>query len=836
MPPPISGTDRSAGGVLPEIDLPDRLRRALVLVEQLRADGIHFAPIRHHSPACSVALRAQLTDLAPAVILIEGPEEYTHLLPQLIDPGTVPPVAVLSHHREPGGRTTTGFYPLAEFSPEWVALRSGAAGGAEVAFIDLPWASASRRVDQDAESRSIQQERHLAHSTTLQALARLEHCRDHDELWDHLFELRTPAELRNWRRVFGDVFVWSALARSDYELPVLRGEGSIARESLMAARIAEHRQRSDGPVVVVTGAFHTLALIEALAGSDLGAVVREAAPQGGHPPAPVDAGSSWLIRYDFRRLDALGGYSAGMPSPGWYHRVWAGLSGTADPADPADPTVEMLVDIAHHTSRAGTSEVLGVADVSAAAAHAWRLAELRGHPAPGRTDVLDAVTSCFVKDDAGPSPALREALEAGFTGLGQGSVPAGTPAPPIIADTRRRAEDLRLNLTDSDTRHTSLDLRRNPRHRRRSRFLTAMSFLGTGFARRTAGPDLVGGTGLGLLYEEWDYAWTPMTEAELLDLAEEGSTVDEIALSRLRGLELAVDTTAARRSANHAVQVLIQAAVMGLSEHSAGLAELVRTHLQEDPSLASVISAGRRLVGLRQARDQLDLGEAAWIDDLLTRVEPVVAYLLSTLGEGSVEDDEETVDALLAVRRLDGDLAVLLRPGQERPTGSPITRELLRLRASPNAAIAGALTGLAVVDGSGTEEDLGAGLSAQLRTGADVERAVRYLTGFMKATPDLLLHSPELLSVVHRALITLPAEQFLGYLPELRRAFTWLKPRETARLAEQVTALGGIDARSDDLNVRHHELTAADLERGRRLELSLRESLAEDGLADWTGT
>ena len=56
------------------------------------------------------------TSLAPATLVMR--------------PATRPPVAVLSV-----GERRSGFYPLADFSPEWVALRWGSTQGAEVAFV-----------------------------------------------------------------------------------------------------------------------------------------------------------------------------------------------------------------------------------------------------------------------------------------------------------------------------------------------------------------------------------------------------------------------------------------------------------------------------------------------------------------------------------------------------------------------------------------------------------------------------------------------------------------------------------------------------------------------------
>jgi hypothetical protein len=77
--------------------------------EKLHANGLYFAPLRHHSPACAFALQAMLRELRPAAVLIEGPDGFNDMLPLLLDPRTRPPVALLCQTQAAGddgqGRT-----------------------------------------------------------------------------------------------------------------------------------------------------------------------------------------------------------------------------------------------------------------------------------------------------------------------------------------------------------------------------------------------------------------------------------------------------------------------------------------------------------------------------------------------------------------------------------------------------------------------------------------------------------------------------------------------------------------------------------------------------------
>ncbi|WP_157257612.1 DUF5682 family protein [Oerskovia sp. Root918] len=864
------GPVRAAWGLAPE-----RMQRAVAGVEQLRAEGIYLAPVRHHSPACALAVEALLDEVRPAVVLVEGPEEYGRLLPVLLDPRTRPPVAVLSLGTDGKG---AGFYPLAEFSPEWVALRTADRLGAEVAFVDRSWAAREAAVapgtsdapdapdapgdaEDDAFARTLQSERNLAHSRTVAAIAERLGCRDHDEVWDHLFEARTREQLTDWRELFDDVFAWAALARLDYEEEVLDADGSLAREALMSARVAEHRARVEGPVVVVTGAFHTLALVEALTGAPEGGAVVDRRPAGGYgDPAAADA---WLIRYDHERLDGLRGYGAGMPSPGYYERLWAAHR---DPAGPAALSTALLVDVAAAATTRGAQ--VSFAEVASAAEQARRLADLRERPWPGRTDLLDALTSCFVKDDGGLDLGLGrplgQAVAEVFGGRALGEVPPGLASPPLVQRARERAEALRLVVTDSTPRRTRLDARRTPRHRERRAFLALMDFVGSGFAHRVSGPDHVSGRGLGLLVEEWEYAWTPLVEASLVELSHHGATLEAVAVHRLHRLEHELATTG--RSALGVARLVAQAVVLGLTDHLDRLVALLRSTLDVDPSLESVVGGLHRLVDLWDARVELGLdGHAPELLDLVDHGLATAAYLVPGLGKVDADAEPAAVGTLVSLRDLlrevhragalstvpDGVARPLAdapeaggapassaaggaptRPGAGGPV--PVRRELTRLREDRATApgVRGALVALASVDDSLGDDVLVAEVRAQLSPGADPVAAVRFLGGLLRAAPDLLLHTPELFDAVHAGLRDLDEPAFLAVLPDLRRAFTWLKPAETHQLAQQVADRTGTRAERIDV---HLTATERDLEVGLALERELTAMLDRDGLGAWGG-
>ena len=808
---------------------------------RLRMGEIHFVPVRHHSPACALALQAMLRELRPSAILVEGPDSFDALLPLLQDARTAPPVAILSQapdsaaqaHGDGDGEAAaarSAFFPFCDYSPEWVALRLAPELGAATAFIDLPWeAPARHRAAAQDGAESLMAERYLAHSAYLKALAAASGCRDQDELWDHLFELRPGAALRDWRSLFADVFAYCAMARADYEPEVLEAEGSLPRERHMAAHIAEHRARrqalldagaAPGPIVVVTGGFHTIALQRMIAEAEIApAAARNKA--AGTAPA-----RDWLIRYSFDRLDALNGYAAGMPSPAWHQWVWDSAQSTAGGPDLHAVAAEALAQLARRSREQGLAEQLSTADAQAALLQATRLAELRGHAGPGREDVLDAVRSCFVKGAVDEGTAgLAADLRRFFGGSALGDLPPSSGSPPLLEDARRQAALHGLRLDDSRPRTVRLDLYRKERHRRRSRFLHMMDYLGCPAGQWRSGPDFAGGSRLELLIEEWEVAWTPLVEARLIELAAQGPTLADAALARLRREQAALADQGQARSSSAAVRLLTRACVIGLHQQLPALLSLLAAHLDEDPDPASVIDCAHQLLALRRARAPLGVQDSPELGELLLRAWPAALYLLPRLAEARDGQDLDAVRSLVALRAFFRALPELLDP-------EPWRAALERLARTPGApAVSSAAGAILFLDGAWDDAGLAAALLPHFGPGASADQAVRALSGLMAAAPELLLTLPRLRTELDRIIGAWDEQTFIAHLPDLRLAFAQLKPQETARLADTLAQThAGLDA---ELAEAHYAVSEADLAAGSVLQLALAGCLERDGLAGW---
>lgn len=828
--------------------VPPRLQRALDSLTRWGERGVHLVPVRHHSPACSLALTALLAEVRPATVLIEGPAEYTAALPALQDPRTVPPVAVLSLSG-PGAT----YYPLAEFSPEWVALRWAGRHDATAAFIDLD--AAARPSQDNGVARTLQAEYHLARSAAIAELARRLGCRDHDEVWEHLFEDRDSRELTEWRRFFTGTLAWAGLARLDADREVLDADATHAREAVMVKAIRDHlpgagphpgrggasaepRNRPEahtgslgapasdgpggltdpgvrpgsrrGPVVVVTGAFHTLALLEALDG----------APEAAWLPRPEESrgGECWLVRYDFARLDSLGGYGAGIPSPSFWARAWRARTATPG-AGPGGLVTDVVLDVVAALRELG--EPVGTAHAQAAVDHALGLAALRGRAWPGRTDLLDALNSCLVKDDTGVSGNLGEAVTTVFADRGLGQVPPLTASPPLVERVRREAESLRLNLTDSSERRTNLDTARNPSHRRKREFLARTRFAGLGFARQVGGADLVAGVSLGQLVEQWVYAWTPAVETVLVRASQTAPTLEALVLEHL------AERLGDEPTLPELTKVLTELVVMGMDEDAARLSTSLEAAISQAGDLDELVDALHTTTTLVQGTGRAFTGALApRLAATASTGLATAAYLLSDMAGLTDDEADVAVDTLASLRDL------LTRLGPEQAGRQDVLREVEALRRNPGApaVLAGACTGIAASTGGLPARQVSDAVTAQLCTGADPGRVAGFLVGLLRTSPDVVLHDRDTLVAVTAALTSLSEESFMAVLPDLRRGFTTLRPIETHRLAEQVAGLTGTQASEIDVV---WDLDAGLAELGQHLEHQLVAGLERDGLGQW---
>ncbi|MCZ4097353.1 DUF5682 family protein [Streptomyces sp. H39-C1] len=705
--------------------------------------GVALLGVRHHGPGSARAVRAALDAYRPGTVLIEGPPEADPLVGLAAEDGMRPPVALLAHVLDDPARAA--FWPFAEFSPEWVAIRWAAGHGVPVTFIDLPAAhSLALRTTPDEQdeppgegspddgspddgSSDGDEAVQALRIDPLAVLAETAGYDDPERWWEDAVEHRSSSGA-------DPLAPFAALAEAMGALRELYGDGGHAddpaREAHMRLRIRDARRTHDR-VAVVCGAWHVPALARPVTATADRQLLR------GLPKVKVEM--TW-VPWTHRRLSRHSGYGAGIDSPGWYGHLF----GARD-----RPVTRWMTKVAG---------LLRAEDLPVSSAHvieavrlADTLAAMRGRPLAGLSETTDAIRAVMCDGSDVPLALIRDRLVVGDV---LGEVPDSAPAVPLARDLTREQRRLRLK-PEALERELELDLRKET-DAGRSRLLHRLRLQGIDW-----GEQVRSRAGTGTFRESWRLRWEPELAIRVAEAGVWGTTL------------LSAATAKAEEGAVHAAAL---ADVTALAERClvAGLPDALpvvmrvladRAALETDVGhLAQALPALVRSARYGDVRgtDSAALHKVA--EGLAERVcigLPPACVGLDADGAAEMRGHAEAAHRAIGLLQADGLLdrwAVMLRGIAERDGAIP---GLLR----------GSATRLLTDDGRLDEEAAARLMALALSPGTPSAEAAAWLEGFLAGGGMLLIHDERLLALVDSWLAAVPTAAFNDVLPLLRRTF-----------------------------------------------------------------
>ena len=354
-----------------------------------------------------------------------------------------------------------------------------------------------------------------------------------------------------------------------------------------------------------------------------------------------------------------------------------------------------------------------------------------------------------------------------------------------------------------------------------------MQLLCPSFATRIVGPDYLTGSRTELLFEEWQYAWSPQTEGHLIEQAVLGDELPNACLALLYRQRATLIEDGRARDLPALIDLLSRGLLAGLGAQLGPFVEQLGNDIRNHGTFTTVTAALRRLMFVLQSAGPLGAPDTLDLRQLVNAAYGRLVYLCDDLPNTSDDDTQERLDALRIVNEILRDCDSI---GLDR---SLLDEALDRVAIyTENPVILGAVLAVCVQAGTRPAATLVQIMQGRL-TGVSLDTAdqIGVLRGILYTSPALLWYADGLLAVVDQFMCNIDEGRFLDLLPHLRLAFTALNPRETDRLAGELAAIHGVQAGS--LVTVNTKATETDLSEGLTIEKALRASLLADGLTDW---
>ncbi len=717
--------------------------------------------IRHHGPGSARSVLAELERLRPDAVLIEGPADASALTPLAAAPAMRPPVALLVY--APDEPRVATFYPLATFSPEWVAMRWALANGVPVRFIDLAagvrFAIAKEAFERLAAERAAEagegadegDEGDEAHedpdeplatlrTDPLNELARAAGEEDGERLWDRLVESR---------RTSGDLFAAVSEAMTGLREALPETEAlTLQREAAMRRGIREAARDGYSEVVVVCGAWHAPAL------STLPSAAEDDRILKGLPRAMKTA-AAW-VPWTYDRLATESGYGAGIEAPGWYEHLWSGAEPLA---------VSWMAKVAALFRSEGLDA--SAAHLIEAARLAETLATMRGRSIPSLAELNEAVRACLAFGSDLPLAVVREQL---IVGRVLGETPPDAPVAPLAADLERETRRLRMR-PEAGQKTVDLDLRAET-DLGRSHLLHRLALLGIPWGR----VQRIGGKS-GTFHEVWNLAWKPEFAVDLVIASRFGNTIEEAAVSS------AVESAAAAEGLPKLTE-LIEAALLADLRSAVdvivGRIADVAAVGADVPALMAALPPLARVLRYGNVRGTDATAVAGVVEGLVARI-----CVGLTAAAASLDDDAAGVFVHL-VDGVHGAIA-LLDNQADRETWRAALVRLVDLEGL-HGLVAGRGCRLLLDEGALASTEATRRMRRALSAGSEPKGGAGWVEGFIRGSGTILLHDDVLFSALDGWVQEMPADAFETVLPLLRRTIATFPMPERRAIGERVKA------------------------------------------------
>lgn len=744
------------------------------------SSNIVFFPVRHHSPACSFHLIKTIEEYLPEIILIEGPVDGNNIKEFLEDENSKPPFAIyysysdtksfINEHKE----KYKCYYPFLSYSPELIALREGKSKEIKTEFIDLSYSeilinsNEGKGLLKSEDKLNYNDDYLFSKSEFFKILCKKENCRNFNELWEKLFEI-------NGLNICKEEFVkamlsYCYLTRINTKEEELIEEGCIVREKFMANRIQE-ACKNYKKILVVTGGFHTYGIINLLNKDNKVKL---------HKFNKGDC-NVYVMPYSMEATNQINGYASGMPFPNFYEEVWNGIENKKYNSY-KNSVLKFIIKTGKKVRK--NNGCLSTFDEICAFNMCEGLASLRNKKSCGLYELIDGITSSFIKGDLNLSTEEPlNLLYKEITGNKVGSLCESANVPPLVQDFKLLSEKYKLKIRTTVSQDLTLEVFSSKRHRDISKMLHRMNYLNTDFCKLTKGPNILNRTNMNLIRESWTYKWNTSIDSVLIDNSVYGGTLEEACLSIVKK-----ELNNNKSNAGNLSKILVQAFYMGLNEVFNSTLFSLSNAISQDGSFYSLIDCIKNLNCLYNMRSLYRMNNILEIKEIIFNCYSKLSILIPNLYSTESDEGLNVANALKEIfntilnKELELDESILVEA----------LKSLLRF-SECNALIEGAVIGILYGLNEFEIKAISSNIEGYiLGTKDKVLKAPDFLGGLFSTAKDVLFIDKSILISIDKIVKSIPTEDFIKVVPQLRLAFSFFAPREVDEIGEKVAQIYNI--------------------------------------------
>ncbi len=744
--------------------------------------------IRHHGPGSAKSLVRAFNDWQPDCILIEGAPDADAFIHHVANENLKPPVALLVYN--PKNLQQASYYPFAEFSPEWQAMKFALKYTIPVSFMDLPMSlnfsldnnkknthevidfqNSPENIEDTEGSNSpdpeysggefdvefIQKKQIKIEKDPLLYIAKLAGYSDSERWWETTFEQND-----NPTAIFETLLEMITALR--HHLNRVETDETLMREAYMR-KVMRHAIK-DGyqKIAVVCGAWHAPVL------QNLQSYKEKADNDAikGIKKVPIEV--TW-VPWSYNRLTTESGYGAGVVSPAWYDLLFSKRS---------NATIRWMTKV---------SRLLRKEDLSASSAHAIeavRLAEtlatLRGRSIAGLDELEEAALSIFCDGYDKPMALIREKLVVGDV---IGRVPPEIPQVPLQRDLEAAIKTARLSKEYATTEGVTkeLDLRKET-NLFASHLLHRLVLLNIPWGKPMKGSQYR----LGTFKEIWKLHWKLDYAIRIIDAAQWGNTIEEAAThlveTKVKTVKsLSELTELVEKALNADIKNAIPTLIKRLQELSA-LTEDVLILMDALPPLVNIIKYGN----VRGTN-------ASAVAQVVEQIAPRIFIGLPSACVNTDDDATElifkklqtthrSINLLSVTEYTEGWLRALQQVAKMSQVHGLLTGGCVRILYDKNVFNIHQTTTL---------------MRFALSRGSGVSYAAAWLEGFLNGSGLLLIHNETLWQILDEWVEEIEMERLKELLPILRRTFSNFSPSERQKMLA-LAQKAAISASKDNFN------------------------------------